>query len=422
MEGLGFARSKEYWVRFGWGMLIGFLAALGVLGFNYVMNLGLTALWPEDTGAEPFSGSLWIIVILTVAGLIVGLIHHFMETEDVDAVTGIVSGKINTRPIPGGLLASLVSLVGGFSVGPEVPSGMIAGGLAQWISDRRKHSDETRKSNIISGISSAYGGLFTSPFGATLIPIELPHRQSMEFYGNLIIAAVAATIGFLVFFIAGSDQFAGLLRLLDLPTYALLPWHVVLAIPLGILGALLAAAYGLSMGVFNRLVKPLNRMPIVRNTLAGFLLGLLGFALPLTLFLGSDGLVTVTENAAELGVALLIVYIFAKILATSGAISTGFIGGPIFPLFFVGGTAGTVVSLIFPEIPVALAVGCMMAAVTAGVIPIPLALGVYTILIVGLPLTEAVPILLAGLISFLLMKGVVAKSHKAPPPQAAEGS
>ena len=420
MEGLGFARSKEYWVRFGWGMLIGFLAALGVLGFNYVMNLGLTALWPEDTGAEPFSGSLWIIVILTVAGLIVGLIHHFMETEDVDAVTGIVSGKINTRPIPGGLLASLVSLVGGFSVGPEVPSGMIAGGLAQWISDRRKHSDETRKSNIISGISSAYGGLFTSPFGATLIPIELPHRQSMEFYGNLIIAAVAATIGFLVFFIAGSDQFAGLLRLLDLPTYALLPWHVVLAIPLGILGALLAAAYGLSMGVFNRLVKPLNRMPIVRNTLAGFLLGLLGFALPLTLFLGSDGLVTVTENAAELGVALLIVYIFAKILATSGAISTGFIGGPIFPLFFVGGTAGTVVSLIFPEIPVALAVGCMMAAVTAGVIPIPLALGVYTILIVGLPVTEAVPILLAGLISFLIMKGLVAKTHKAPPIESKE--
>ena len=62
----------------------------------------------------------------------------------------------------------------------------------------------------------------------------------------------------------------------------------------------------------------------------------------------------------------------------------------------------------------------MMAAVTAGVIPIPLALGVYTILIVGLPLTEAVPILLAGLISFMFMKGIVAKTHKVPPPEASQ--
>lgn len=416
MEGLGFARSKEYWIRFGWGVLIGFVAALGVLGFNIVMSRGLTALWPDVVSAEPFSGSIWIVVILTIAGFIVGVIHQFTSAEDVDAVTGIVSGKIKTRPIPSALLASLVSLVGGFSVGPEVPSGMIGGGFAQWVSDRRNHTDETRKSNITSGIVSAYSGLFTAPMGSILIPIELPHRQSLSFYGNMVIAAVAAMVGFLVFFVVGNDQFAGLLRLLDLPTYSLLPWHVVLAIPLGILGGLLAATYGLSMGVLKRLVKPLNRMPILRNTLAGFLLGLLGYALPLTLFLGSDGLVTVTENAAEIGVALLIVYIFAKILATSGAISTGFIGGPIFPLFFVGGTAGTVISMVFPQIPVGLSVGSMMAAVPAGILPIPLSLGVYAMLIAGLPITEGVPVLLAGLISFLITKGLIGRSHKKAPP------
>ncbi len=415
MEGLGFARSREYWIRFGWGVLIGFLAALGVLGFTFVMGQGLDALWPADTGAEPFSGSVWIVVILTVAGFIVGLIHHFVSAEDIDAVTGVVSGHINTRPIPGGLLVSLVSLIGGFSVGPEVPSGMLAGGLAQWISDRRKLSDETRKTNIISSITSAYGGLFTSPFAATIIPFELPHQQSLVFYGNMVIAAAAAGVGFIVFFVAGGNQFAGLLRLLDLPRYSLLPWHVLLAVPLGILGALLAAFYGLSMGFFKRVVEPLNRRPIVRNTLVGFLLGLLGFALPLTLFYGADGLVTVTENAAELGVVLLIVYVFAKILATSGAISSGFIGGPIFPLFFVGGTAGAVVNLIFPQIPVAMAVGSMMAAVPAGIIPIPLALGVYALLIAGLPLTEGVPVLIAGLTSFTIVKGLIAKSHKVPP-------
>ncbi|MFA9562669.1 MAG: chloride channel protein [Nitrospirota bacterium] len=416
MEGLGFARSKEYWVRFGWGILVGFLGALGALGFNYIMNLGLQFLWPDQTGVVPFSGSIWIVVIMTVAGFIVGLLHQYTSAEDVDAVRGIVTGKLNLGPIPSALLVSLVSLVGGFSLGPEVPSGMLAAGLATWISEKRKLSDEIRKSNIISSITAAYGGLFTAPLGAFLIPVEMPHAQTLGSYGSLVIAAVAAIVGFAVFYVAGGDQFAGLLRILDLPDYTLEVWHLVVAVILGVVGALLAFVYAITRGLLTRLVIPLKRFPIVRNTLAGLLLGLLGYALPLTLFLGSNGLVTVTENAAELGVVLLIVYVFAKILATTGALATGFIGGPIFPLFFVGGTAGTVVSLLFPQIPPALSVSCMMVAVTAGVLPIPLALGVFVVLITGVSLTEAVPLLLAAFVSFLIMKGF----GLAAPPKAKE--
>jgi H+/Cl- antiporter ClcA len=212
-------------------------------------------------------------------------------------------------------------------------------------------------------------------------------------------------IGFALFYFTGGNEFAGLLRILDLPMYDLREWHLLVAVVLGILGAALAVTFGLSMKVLKRLAMPLNRLPILRNTLAGLLLGTLGFALPLTLFLGSDGLVFVTENAAELGIGLLLVYVFAKILATAGAISTGFIGGPIFPLFFVGGTLGTVVTLLFPDIPIALAVGCLMVAVTAGILPIPISLGVYVILIVGLPIIEAIPVLIAALTSFLVIKG-----------------
>jgi hypothetical protein len=46
-----------------------------------------------------------------------------------------------------------------------------------------------------------------------------------------------------------------------------------------------------------------------------------------------------------------------------------------------------------------------MVAVTAGILPIPISLGVYVILIVGLPITEAIPILIAALTSFLVIKG-----------------
>ena len=135
----------------------------------------------------------------------------------------------------------------------------------------------------------------------------------------------------------------------------------------------LAMTYGISLGLLKKLVAPLENRPIIRCTSAGLLLGLLGMVLPLSLFLGSNSLVFVTENGAALGVGLVIVLVFAKIVATAGAISSGFIGGPIFPLLFAGGAAGTAVHLIFPTIPLALSVACTMAALTAAALPAPFA-------------------------------------------------
>ena len=81
MELKGFATSKEYWVKFGWGVLVGMLSALSVLLFNYLVNLGLKFLWPDTMGVEPFSGSWQIVVIVTAAGFIVGIIHQFMTAR-----------------------------------------------------------------------------------------------------------------------------------------------------------------------------------------------------------------------------------------------------------------------------------------------------------------------------------------------------
>jgi len=95
-----------------------------------------------------------------------------------------------------------------------------------------------------------------------------------------------------------------MLRLLDLPDYTFETWHIVVGVILGIVGAILTLVYGLMRKGLNRLVLPLNRMPIVRNTLGGLLLGLLGMALPLTLFLGSGGLVVVNNGQVQAKLAL----------------------------------------------------------------------------------------------------------------------
>jgi H+/Cl- antiporter ClcA len=68
-----------------------------------------------------------------------------------------------------------------------------------------------------------------------------------------------------------------------------------------------------------------------------------------------------------------------KLLAVTVVLAAGFIGGPIFPLFFVGGTLGVILWQIFPGIPLMMAVGCMMAAVPCAVVPFPATLAVVVL-------------------------------------------
>jgi H+/Cl- antiporter ClcA len=403
-----FLKDPLFWQRLAWGVLTALLAGIGTLVFVVLMNLGLGLVWDwlDKSEVEAFSGTWQIVAIMTVAGLIVGLLHHFTKAEEVNVFQAVQKGYLDPKPVPASLLVSLVSLIGGFSVGPEVPSGMLAGGLGTWLSERRKMSDELRETNVLSGVVSAYGGLFTSPFAFVLMRLELAHMQSPAYFGIIAIAAVAATLGFAFFYAVAGEQYADLLRLLDLPSFDLELWHLVIALVFSLVGAALALVYGLTMGTVKRLVAPLENQPILRCTLAGLLLGLLGMALPLTMFLGSEGLEFVTDNGAAMGVALVIVLVFAKIVATAGAISTGFIGGPIFPLFFVGGAAGTAINLIFPGIPLGLAVGCTMAALTAAALPAPFMITIVVLLVTGIPATEAIPIILAAIAAHALTFGL----------------
>ena len=160
------------------------------------------------------------------------------------------------------------------------------------------------------------------------------------------------------------------------------------------------------MALFGKLLTPLETRPILRGLLGGLLLGLLAYAVPVSIGLGTEEMTTVSRHAAEIGVGLLIVFVFAKIIALSGALAFGFIGGPIFPLLFVGTTVGSIVNLLFPALPPALAVGCMIVAVPAAIVPIPLALVAIGVLIIGLSPSNILPLVLATLVAFSITHGL----------------
>ena len=86
---------------------------------------------------------------------------------------------------------------------------MLAGGLANWVSERRKLSDEVRSSNCQGSMMAAYSAVFLPHRWEVLIPLEMPHMQSLDYYGTLIIAGATAVIGFVIFYLAAATSSLG---------------------------------------------------------------------------------------------------------------------------------------------------------------------------------------------------------------------
>jgi H+/Cl- antiporter ClcA len=107
-----------------------------------------------------------------------------------------------------------------------------------------------------------------------------------------------------------------------------------------------------------------------------------------------------------MGVGLIAAILIGKMIAIALSQSSGFLGGIVFPAIFLGGTAGLLVHSIFPDIPIALCVGAMLAAVPGAFLNAPLALIIIAAGTVRLEPEALVPIGIAVVIAHMLMSAM----------------
>src|SRR6185295_16425947 len=202
------------------------------------------------------------------------------------------------------------------------------GGAGSWIAQRRRLSREDAQLCTLSGFGGAYGGLFSSTVIVVMFILELARPGGHRFAKALVGQIVASSVSFGIYFAIAGAVF---LDAYQVPQYAFEDWQVLAVLVQG------------ATRLFA-LVKP----EIVRTTLGGVVFGVVGVALPLTMFTGSDQLKTVLDGAGTLGVGLLVVLVIAKQCTFAVSQASGFIGGPIFPALFIGGTVGVLVHAVFP--------------------------------------------------------------------------
>lgn len=400
-----FARDRIFWHRLARAVIIGALAGAAALIFTQLVRLGTELIWPEDIDYGWLGGELWWLAILGVAGLIVGVLRVvFAVPDDLRGSLGIIQdGAVDRSMALQAIGISVVSLIGGASLGPfdgGVRSGAMIG---DWFATVRKLSDRERQVDTVSGVNGSLGALLTAPVLATLFVTELRWPERRDLYRILLPGLTAAIFGFAVTFAIIGDTFLGVFAL---PGYEVRLWHFGLAIILGFVAAGLSWLLGITVFTIRRWIIPLVQNQIARATVGGLALGGIAILFPLTLASGKGQLGVAIDGVAELGATLLIAVVLAKIAAVAISLTTGFIGGPVMPALFIGGTAGLAVHALFPDVPIALAFSCMLVAVPGVSIGAPFSMVFLAALTVGVGAVETAPAAVAVLTAYTLNSGL----------------
>ena len=391
-------------------MIIGYAVAFGlVLAFAGLAFLALlkggTRLWftlPKKP--DWFSGSPWWVAVTAAAGVVVGVLRRVfrLPAKLPGTMKELKDERVEPSTVLQAVAVSLVSLIGGASLGPEDALGKMGGGLGTWISARRKLDEDISATNTLSGMSAAYGGLLSTPILATAFTVELARPRRARLGDTLVAALLSSTVAFAVYFPIAGTTFLGIYTL---PPFKYEDWQLAAAVPLGLAGAALALITVAAIGLLRKLTAPLAERAILRSTLGGIAFGLVGVALPLTLFTGTSQLTTVIHDGTALGAGLVIAVMFAKILMFACCEATGFIGGPVLVMLFIGGTAGIAAHLLIPGLPEGLAFATMFPAVLGSLVAAPVSGIVLVALTTQIGALQLAPVAIAVLTSYLAVSG-----------------
>ena len=388
-------------------------AAIGIAGglvataYYYLLESCLHLVWHtiphfiEPLFPNNFPAWNYVWIATTIGGFLVGLTLHLMGLPgEVSFVVDKVHnpGRIELRQTPAMIVASLVSITAGGSAGPEAPLVQVNGSIGGWLGKKLKLSLAATRVLTFCGMSAALGAFFGAPLGGAIFALEIPHRRGLEYYEALIPAVLSAILSFAVFKLNTGLTIGGIYHFTAIPKLEL--WNLVQGALLGAAGALVAVIFVVVFRSIGYLSEYIAHRQILLSTLGGLSIGLIALAFPQTLFFGEKEIQTIVETGSTFGMTMLLAIALAKMLAISCTLHSGFRGGFIFPLFYIGAAVGLAFALAVPQVHPTISMVCMMAAVNVAITKTPIS---TSIILSVLSDTAMVPVIvIASFVSFLL--------------------
>lgn len=261
-------------------------------------------------------------------------------------------------------ITSILTQLFGGSAGREAPAVQLSGALIDHLSHILKVSEDNRKICLIASIGAGFAGVFGLPLAGAIYGLEITALGNLRYsaiFPCFVSALVASTIPELfdivhphIFYVISEFSPIHFGTLMSL---------IVAGLVFGLAARFFIAAIHLASDVFYKYIRYLP----LRTMVGGIVIMLL------TLFtahqqyngLGTDKII------ASFYVQIEFYDFFNKTIFTAITLGSGFKGGEITPLFYVGATLGNALGAVL-NLPLSLLAGLGLVSLFSGASKAPL--------------------------------------------------
>ena len=330
-------------------------------------------LWALDWATGTRAGHPWLLWLLPVAGFATGWLY-LRYGSAVEGGVNLVITEINTpdQPIPVRMAplvlgATVVSHLFGASVGREGTAVQMGGALADQLARWFRLDEADRRIVLMAGISAGFASVFGTPLAGALFGLEVL-AVGRSRHAGLLPCLAAALLADQVELLWGG--WLGVHH-----THYAVPFIPAVTAWALCAMALAGVLFGLTARVFAR----------ATHALAAAMKRAIAYA-PLRPFLGGVAVALAvwllgTDKYIGLGIPTIVDALrqplpgqdfLAKMAFTIVSLGSGFKGGEVTPLFFIGATLGNALAPLLQQ-PFALLAAVGFVAVFAGAANAPLA-------------------------------------------------
>lgn len=322
----------------------------------------------------------WIIWLLPMGGLCIGLLYHYYGKDVVKGNNLLLEEYENpqkTIPLkmaPMVLISTLITHLFGGSAGREGTAVQMSGAIADQFKELFKLDNSGKKTLIILGISAGFASVFGTPLAGALFALEVLYFSKINFKSSILSFLVAYVAYFTVEFWQVKHTHYHIPVVPEM-TLTIMPWIILVGILFGLTSMLFSRTTHFWGRLFSRTIKYAPLRPFV----GGIVLVIAIYFIGTTKYIGL-GIPIIVDSFSTPNAS----YDFLlKILFTGFTLGAGFKGGEVTPLFFIGATLGSALSLLVP-LPIALLAGMGFVAVFSGATHTPIACTVMGMELFGL--------------------------------------
>jgi H+/Cl- antiporter ClcA len=325
----------------------------------------------------------WLLFLLPLAGAVmVSIYHHYGRKSDegnnliIDEIHQ-PGGGVPFRMTPLVLFSTVATHLFGGSAGREGTAVQMGGSLAAEFSRRFRLNPLLSRHLLMAGIAAGFGAVFGTPLAGAIFAMEVLTAGSLE-YGSALPCLAAAFCGDISCRAWGVQHSNYHLGIFSPAAADMSAWNW----SLGLKVTLAAALFGLCGRFFaelsHRLSAALKKIfPIywLRPVAGGLAVVGLCYVIGSTDYLGlgvtSPGGEVSILSSFQAGGATLWSWLW-KTIFTALTLSSGFKGGEVTPLFFIGASLGNCLAVLMSA-PVDLFAGLGFVAVFSGATNTPFA-------------------------------------------------